>query len=396
MMPNMPALGIRFNINNAGSGFYGIECWKVFWRAVDIQKLSGALLFDGDTNATLCGREYVYCIAVQCNQQRVLDDIRASLEKSTEFRKIAASPEFVQNDDIIVEPLVFSGNVDSEGNITGVTSLPHMALDAIKKEQQQSAQISKPTKPLSAVKGESTAQNKEREQEEPYSQREKERKVKEEFEIKKLEEAKKVQEEESIIKLPSEQKVPAGKSFSKPKEKKLGSYFGNIIIPGLIFGILVIFPISCLFIPMFIYMFIGESTDINFWGILMFSVILGVGVLMLLKKSNKTSSSSSIPSKKLQNGRMNTLNRKASLSLSTVKEKQETTEKKEIKASGAKKPIFKNPAAFGLIFLGTFINLAIIFIGKFVDIGAIDYIFGLAALFICLFLSLVLGLSKRT
>lgn len=88
MMPNMPALGIRFNINNVGSGFYGIECWKVFWRAVDIQKLSGALLFDGDTNATLCGREYVYCIAVQCNQQRVLDDIRASLEKSTNFVKL--------------------------------------------------------------------------------------------------------------------------------------------------------------------------------------------------------------------------------------------------------------------------------------------------------------------
>lgn len=275
MMPNMPALGIRFNINDVGSGFYGIECWKVFWRAVDIQKLSGVLLFDGDTDATLCGREYVYCIAVQSNQQTVLDGIRASLEKNIEYGNIAASPKFVYDDYVVVEPLVFSGTIDSEGNISGVKSLPHIALDAIKKEQQRSVQISKPTEPSPAVRGQSTAQNKERQQMELCTAGK--GKVNEEFEIKKLEEAKKAQEVKSIIKSPSEQKVPPEK-----------------------------------------------------------------------------------------------------------------------KASGVKKPIFKNPAAFGLILLGTFTNLAIIFIGKLVDIGAVGYIFGLAALFICLFLSLVLILIKRT
>ena len=298
-MPNMPALGIRFNINNVGSGFYGIECWKVFWRAVDIQKLSGALLFDGDTDATLDRREYVYCITVQCNHQRVLDNIKVSLEKSTEFHKIAASPEFVQNNHVVGEPLVFSGEVDSNGNITGVTSLPHMALDAVKKEQQRSAQISQPTKSSSAVKGQSTTQNKEKQQEELCRQREEERKVKEEFEIKKLEEARKVQEENSIIKPPSEQKVPPEKSLSPPTAKKLGSCFGkDIIIPGLIFGILIIFPINFLFMPVFISLFGGDYTRVNNWETLTFSVILGVGVLMLLKKSEKTSSSSSTSSKK--------------------------------------------------------------------------------------------------
>lgn len=54
MLPNMPALGIRFDINKLESGAYGIAGWKVFWRAIDVEKLAGgSVLFEGDTAATL-------------------------------------------------------------------------------------------------------------------------------------------------------------------------------------------------------------------------------------------------------------------------------------------------------------------------------------------------------
>jgi hypothetical protein len=36
MIPNMPILGVRFDINMIESGTYGLECWKVFWRCIDI------------------------------------------------------------------------------------------------------------------------------------------------------------------------------------------------------------------------------------------------------------------------------------------------------------------------------------------------------------------------
>ena len=64
MIYNMPALGIRFDITKVGSRAYEIECWKVFWRAVDVKKICGTLLFGGDINDTLNGKEYVYCIPV--------------------------------------------------------------------------------------------------------------------------------------------------------------------------------------------------------------------------------------------------------------------------------------------------------------------------------------------
>lgn len=144
----IPALGIRFDIDKAGSGYYGYECWKVLWRAVDVEILSAASLFEGDTDATLRGRERVYCIAVQSIDSSIFDQIRTALEQSTEFQNIAASPKFVEHDQVVREPLLDAGRVDSGGNLVGEASTSRAALGAVRKEKQQVAQVGKSSAPI--------------------------------------------------------------------------------------------------------------------------------------------------------------------------------------------------------------------------------------------------------
>src|SRR5713226_9232442 len=126
MIPTMPALGIRFDIGKVESGGYGLECWKVFWRAVDVKKLGGALLFEGDTDA-----EYVFCIAIQPLNPGIFSEIRTALEQSTEFRKMAASLMFVENNQVTREPLARAGRIDLAGNLIliGNAYWPRIALD---------------------------------------------------------------------------------------------------------------------------------------------------------------------------------------------------------------------------------------------------------------------------
>lgn len=119
MIPTMPALGIRFDIGKIKAAAYGSECWKVFWRAVDVQRLGGALLFEGDTAATLDGKENVFCVAVQCADRGVLGEVRAALQQSVEFQEVAALPRFVEGDLVVGEPLPDAGQVDSVGDLVG-------------------------------------------------------------------------------------------------------------------------------------------------------------------------------------------------------------------------------------------------------------------------------------
>jgi len=131
MIPNMAALGIRFDIDKIESGTYGFECWKVFWRSIDIKKISSALLFEGDTAATP-DSENVFCIAIQSINANILRAIREALEQSAEFQKVAASPKFVEGNAVVGEPLPDAGRVNAAGNLIG-GFWARSALDAVQK-----------------------------------------------------------------------------------------------------------------------------------------------------------------------------------------------------------------------------------------------------------------------
>ena len=132
---NLPHIAIRFDIAKIESGDYGIACWKIFWRCADLQRLKGAMLFEGDSAATLNGKENVYCIAVQpVSHPEVLSDIRKALEVSPEYQRMAAWPRFIEPEHLSDEPLVPAGQVDSEGNVIGKTRNSRVALEKVRRE----------------------------------------------------------------------------------------------------------------------------------------------------------------------------------------------------------------------------------------------------------------------
>lgn len=147
MIPGFPALGVRFDIGKVGEGggAYGFEAWKVFWHAVDPTRLGTALLYEGDTAATLSGSENVFCIAVQADEG-VLQEARTALERRDDFRRAAASPAFVEGVELISEPLPGAGKVDAAGNLLDA-SWAESALKAVRAEGGAASRISAMTVP---------------------------------------------------------------------------------------------------------------------------------------------------------------------------------------------------------------------------------------------------------
>ena len=139
MIPNTPAIGIRFDIGKVDSGKYGLDCWKIFWRAVDPETIKGTLLFGGGTGATLSGREYVFCIAIQTTEESVLKAIKDALSASEEFKKVCASPMFIEGASAAAEPLPDAGRIDLNGNLVGEAYASRSALDIVWRERQPTA-----------------------------------------------------------------------------------------------------------------------------------------------------------------------------------------------------------------------------------------------------------------
>lgn len=138
MLANLSTLGIRFDIGKIDAATYGYEAWKIFWRVVDIENLPGCLLFEGDTMATLNGSENVFCIAVQSMYYPALQQIRAALEKDAAFNSVLASPPFVEDAEVVREPLVDSGRVDAFGRLVG-GAWAQSALETVRKRANSPA-----------------------------------------------------------------------------------------------------------------------------------------------------------------------------------------------------------------------------------------------------------------
>jgi hypothetical protein len=139
VIPNTPAIGIRFDIGKVDSIHYGLDCWKIFWRAVDPETIKGTLLFGGGTAATLSGREYAFCIAIQTTEESVLKAIKDAFSASEEFKKVCASPMFIEGASATAEPLPDAGRIDLNGNLVGEAYASRSALDIVWRERQPTA-----------------------------------------------------------------------------------------------------------------------------------------------------------------------------------------------------------------------------------------------------------------
>jgi hypothetical protein len=139
MLPGIPTLGIRFDIEKVGGGSYGFEAWKIFWGAIDPAEICSSNLFEGDTNATLTGRENVFCIAIQGAETAPLARIKAVLSQEQKFIEVAARPMFAEGNACALEPLPDAGRIDSTGSLVGTAYESRAALNSVEKERAAAA-----------------------------------------------------------------------------------------------------------------------------------------------------------------------------------------------------------------------------------------------------------------
>lgn len=121
-LPNIPVLGIRFDIDKLqqhASGNYAETAWTIVWRALDPSTVAGSSLWHGDTDATLNRRENVFCVAIQNADAACLKQAQSALAASSEVNGVAASPPFIEGSDVAREPLPGDGHLDRNGQIIG-------------------------------------------------------------------------------------------------------------------------------------------------------------------------------------------------------------------------------------------------------------------------------------
>ena len=118
----MTIIGVLFDIDALGGGFYGTAAYKILFDAIDRRALRNVRLYDGDTAATLSGKSAVrlYCIAVESPDSAVIRHVEARLAANTKAGLHPANERFLRDAaGIKAEPLVFAGAIDANGVLSG-------------------------------------------------------------------------------------------------------------------------------------------------------------------------------------------------------------------------------------------------------------------------------------
>lgn len=108
-------LGILFDIDDLGGGFYGFEAWKIFLKHCDPEKLSGCMFYEGDTIDTLEGRANTFCIAVQSSDPTAVNYLKQTFAGLKEKGLLPPNERFVEGTVTSMHPLVLKAQVDTEG-----------------------------------------------------------------------------------------------------------------------------------------------------------------------------------------------------------------------------------------------------------------------------------------
>jgi hypothetical protein len=131
MDTNAPALGVLFDVSKIETGGYGIESWKIFWRAIDMKDLfvKKLLLFEGD----LASDDTIYCIGIQALDQDVLNKIKRIMEKNDDYNKVAANPSFLEGPMLYKEQLPSAGILEWPGKLSPSGYNSKAAFDEVNK-----------------------------------------------------------------------------------------------------------------------------------------------------------------------------------------------------------------------------------------------------------------------
>ncbi len=109
-------LGVVFNIDGLGGGFYGSKAWRIFMEHVNPDSIAPCILKHGDTKATLNGVAGQYCIAICC-ATRDLNQLKLVFTQLEHEGLEPINRRFIEKTALNSEPLVIKGRIDAEGRL---------------------------------------------------------------------------------------------------------------------------------------------------------------------------------------------------------------------------------------------------------------------------------------
>jgi hypothetical protein len=112
----MNAIGIVFDIDELGGGFYGSTAWRILMRNLKQSQIKDCVLKEGDTNATLSGSRREFCIAIT-GQNLNIENIRTCFQNCTEKGLAKIERRFLVGSTVVSEPLTLTGTIDSKGRL---------------------------------------------------------------------------------------------------------------------------------------------------------------------------------------------------------------------------------------------------------------------------------------
>jgi hypothetical protein len=115
--PGVYELGILFDIDGLGGGFYGWQAYKVIFSNLDPKRLTACTLLDGDTKETLSGSARQYCIALQSLDPSKLSYVKETLSQCSDKGLLPPRKRFVEGNVTTQHPLAIAGEIDSAGNL---------------------------------------------------------------------------------------------------------------------------------------------------------------------------------------------------------------------------------------------------------------------------------------
>jgi hypothetical protein len=112
-MTDSGSIGILFDIDGLGGGFYRWSAFKIFFQNVAPDRVANSQIFDGDTADTLAGRARTYCIAVEASDSATIEYVRSALGRATQDGLLPEPRRFIS--DPTKHPLVPVARVSSDG-----------------------------------------------------------------------------------------------------------------------------------------------------------------------------------------------------------------------------------------------------------------------------------------
>jgi len=150
-------IGIRFDIDKLNkhneNHCYGYTAWEIFWKSVHIGLFCNLEKFyHGDSQATLSGSENVFIIAFETGNNKLIKTIRASLTSNKDFNMVCSALQYIEGNDLMLEPLSKVGKFDLLGNFIEEKASGYDALEVLKNVYNYEIQYDKTSYLHTAIK----------------------------------------------------------------------------------------------------------------------------------------------------------------------------------------------------------------------------------------------------